>query len=352
VKTKTRLGAPPHLARMFPGLALPYVPLGQFPTPLEPLEAISRATGAEVLVKREDKAGEDYGGNKVRKLELLLGRALAEGKTRVITFGALGSHHALATTLYARRLGLDVTLVLYPQPVDDHVIDDLICDHGLGAKLVHASSPAAAMVIGARELLRDRKVTLLIPPGGSDATGAVGHVEAGLELAAQLEGRPVEAVFVAYGTGGTAAGLALGLALAGVRSRVVAVRVVPRIVTTEALLTRLVRGARATLRKAGARLHRAPVSLEIEPGFLGPGYGVATPASEKACKLFKDAGLTLETTYTGKTAAALLARAERGKRYVYFHSISSVDLAPRVAGVDAKTLPEVFHPYLREARRI
>jgi 1-aminocyclopropane-1-carboxylate deaminase/D-cysteine desulfhydrase-like pyridoxal-dependent ACC family enzyme len=347
--------APPRLSRRFPRLRLPWIPLGKFPTPVERAKGVSRSTGAEVWIKRDDLSAPDYGGNKVRKLELLLGHAVARGCARVITLGALGSHHALATTLHARKAGLDVTLVLYPQPIDAHVADDLLADHALGARLVRSNGPARAFLLAGRELLRPGRAEL-IPPGGSSSLGTVGHVEAGLELAEQIHAGELpepDEVYVAFGTGGTAAGLALGFALAGLRSTVIAVRVVPAIVANAPLLAKLGRGARALLRRGGARLPRVRSRIELEPRFLGPGYGVATDASRAAVERFmKEDGLQLETTYTGKTAAALLARARSGKTMLFWDTFSSADIAPLVAKADPRTVPVEFHADLREAGRL
>jgi 1-aminocyclopropane-1-carboxylate deaminase/D-cysteine desulfhydrase-like pyridoxal-dependent ACC family enzyme len=121
----------------FPRLADSYarVALGRFPTPVE-RHVLNGADGCiEMLVKRDDVCATPYGGNKVRKLEFLLGDAKARGARRLITAGATGSHHALATTVYGRKHGFDVSLVLFPQMRTPHVRDVLLMDHALGAEL-------------------------------------------------------------------------------------------------------------------------------------------------------------------------------------------------------------------------
>jgi 1-aminocyclopropane-1-carboxylate deaminase/D-cysteine desulfhydrase-like pyridoxal-dependent ACC family enzyme len=315
---------------------------------------------AELWIKRDDEAGELYGGNKVRKLELLLGDALARKKKRVVTMGALGSHHALATTIYARKVGLEAVLVLYPQPLDPHVIDDLLLDHAFGAELRRAAAIPLAPAVALAEIAKAPRATALVPPGGSSALGTIGHIEGALELAWQVrEGLLPEpdALVVAFGTGGTAAGLAFGLALAGLRTRVVAVRVVEAI-TTRALLRELLNGARRLLARRGAPVselpRRALERIELDAHELGAGYGHATDAGRAAKEVFGRAGITLETTYTGKAAASLLALARRGtaKRILYWHTFSSVDLAPRLREVSPESLPAAFHPVLRAAGRL
>ncbi|HEY8378082.1 MAG TPA: pyridoxal-phosphate dependent enzyme, partial [Nannocystis sp.] len=126
------------LFRRYPEAArrLPWLPLATLPTPVEPLALDDTGgDGARLWIKRDDQSGLPYGGNKVRKLEFILARARDLGATRLITAGATGSHHALATAVYGRRLGFDVTLCLFPQPLTDHVRRVLLLDHALGAEL-------------------------------------------------------------------------------------------------------------------------------------------------------------------------------------------------------------------------
>src|SRR5262245_8688701 len=135
------------LARWLPHLHdVPRLPLTTLPTPVAPLERLARAAGiAPPWIKRDDRSGALYGGNKPRKLELLLGAAVARGRRRVLTFGGLGTHHGLATATCARAAGLATTLVLVPQPVTPHVQRCLLLLHALGAELHLArGAPGAA----------------------------------------------------------------------------------------------------------------------------------------------------------------------------------------------------------------
>jgi D-cysteine desulfhydrase len=352
--------APRRLGELFPRLHLPSLELGRFPTPVARL-ALDAPPGVELWIKRDDLAGEQYGGNKVRKLELLLADALDKRKRRVVTIGALGSHHALATTIYARRVGLDATLVLYPQPLTPHVVENLLLDHSFGANLLRATHPTTAPAVALARCALGPRETLFVPPGGSSALGTIGHVEAGLELAAQVRAgelpEPGLAV-VAFGTGGTAAGLALGLALGGLRTRVVAVRVVEPFVTTRALIAHLLTGARRLLVRRGAPAARLPSRtidrIIIDGDELGGGYGKPTDAARAATEMFRTLGVELETTYTGKAAAAFLrlAHEQAARRILYWHTYSSVDLHARAATVDARSLPAAFHRDLKRAGKI
>ncbi len=198
------------LARRLPDPAhLPRVPLTTLPTPVEPLERLAHASGiASLWIKRDDVSGTLYGGNKPRKLELLLGAARARGRRRVLTFGAIGTHHGLATAVCARAAGLDTTLVLVPQPVTPHVQRCLLLLHGCGAELHLANgvldAARRALAILARGRLRGEPLEL-IPTGGTSSLGALGYVNAGLELAEQVRGGLLPepaAIFVALGSGG------------------------------------------------------------------------------------------------------------------------------------------------------
>src|SRR4030042_5456359 len=127
----------PELFQQYPKLkAIPWVSLGQFPTPVEPMAKRGESLGFKRLwVKRDDFSGVRYGGNKVRKLEFLLADAQAQGRDAVLTLGAVGSNHVLATALYAQELGLKSFAVFVPQPVQEYARKNLLCDHALGLKM-------------------------------------------------------------------------------------------------------------------------------------------------------------------------------------------------------------------------
>ncbi len=146
----------PALFVRYPFLAdrLPWVPILRAPTPCQRLTNLEDSLGAGPLwIKRDDLTALPYGGNKPRKLELILGEARARGARRLITFGALGSHHVLATAVYGRARGFAVTAVLVPQPVDDHVRQSLLAAHAQGARLVYAGATPQAAIAASRAWL-------------------------------------------------------------------------------------------------------------------------------------------------------------------------------------------------------
>jgi 1-aminocyclopropane-1-carboxylate deaminase/D-cysteine desulfhydrase-like pyridoxal-dependent ACC family enzyme len=268
-------------------------------------------------VKRDDQTAEPYGGNKVRKLEFLLGKALAEERRSVLTFGAFGSNHALATALFGTRAGLDVHVVLAPQLRTPYLEQNLSALVASGARphVVDSFEAALRRAAELRSELRNRDgiEPEVVPFGGTCAMSTAGFVNAGLELAEQMTSgqfsQPV-AIYVALGSMGTAAGIALGLAAAGVRSPVIGVRVVPAEVTPESLTERVVAEAVDHLRAAEPSfpaLSHTDLALEIRDGFLGKAYAAPTPEALAALETAAQAGLKLETTYTGKAFAALLS---------------------------------------------
>jgi D-cysteine desulfhydrase len=285
---------------------------------------LSGEGAAPVWLKNDGLYGGAWGGNKARKLEWILGDALRRGRKTIITFGAIGTNHGLATALYARDHGLRTVLLLVEQPVDDHVRAQFERIQRSGATIYRTRSTARTMAAIPWAMLRHvdlsaRRLPYFLTVGGSSAVGSIGHVEAGLELGNQIaDGELPEPshVVVALGSGGTAAGLALGLKLAGLRTRVVAVVVNDKLRLHAAVVARLAGRAARLLRRRGADLGDITVSasdLDVERGWLGPGYGHRTEESERACALaLEREQLALEPVYTAKAMAALLALNDRG----------------------------------------
>ena len=308
---------------------LPFVSLGDFPTPVQPFAALSAAS---TWIKRDDLSATPYGGNKIRKLEYLLGAALESGVRCIVTTGAYGSHHVLATAMTAKALGLQTIAVLVPQPWNAHVEENLRAMVGLGIDL-HAveryRDVAWQMPLQAlRARLRGEKA-MLIGPGGSNPRGTLGYVAAAAELMAQIEAGALpspERIYIALGSGGSAVGLALGLAALGSSIRVHGVRVTdPRFLPRKSLLYLAYR-CWTLLRRADRRFPdlRSTLldNLEIEDGHLGEGYGVETEAGRQAKEAAAAQGIALEGTYTAKTLAALRAQAPSGET-LYWHTYNS-----------------------------
>lgn len=298
--------------------AAPRLALGHWPTPLEPCHRLRDEVGGPLVwLKRDDCSGLAAGGNKTRKLEFLLGQALAEGCSGVVTFGALQSNHARQTAAACNRAGLGCDLVLTRavERDDEHYLrsGNLLLDRLLGATVHVVDDPDAAFVRFA-ELMEaaeaDGRRLYGIGPGGSDAVGSLGYVDAALELGGQLAGEDLrpDAVVLAASTAGTTAGLAVGLPLAGVDVALEVACVYHDAAATDAELTGLVA---ATSERLGVA---PPVRRwALHDGPLGAGYGVPTPEGLEAIDLLaRTEGVLLDPVYTSKAFAMLVAALRDG----------------------------------------
>ncbi|MBN1946876.1 MAG: pyridoxal-phosphate dependent enzyme [Bradymonadales bacterium] len=339
----------------------PHHPLGDFPTPVRSAPELARYLDVdEVHVKCDDQSSALYGGNKVRKLEFLLADALEKGCSRVWTVGAIGSHHVLATALYARQLGLQTEVCHFGQPVNDHVRQTCLAVAATGAHLTLCQRWQLPILVAyhrmARGRIRLKRESYYIPGGGSSVLGCMGYVNAALELAAQVAGgqlpRP-DVLFVPVGTAGTLVGLLLGFQLAELDVELVGVRVVDRILANRITVRRLAAKAIRWLERRGVcpREGFDRGAFELDHSQIGEGYGVPTEASLQAVELARSlAGLELETTYTAKSMAALLDLRVRGKsrwrRILFWNTYNSCPLDPLIPdGFDHQRLPVVYHPF-------
>jgi 1-aminocyclopropane-1-carboxylate deaminase/D-cysteine desulfhydrase-like pyridoxal-dependent ACC family enzyme len=265
-----------------------------------------------LLVKRDDLTTPTFGGNKARALELLL--AGVRPDELLLTVGSTGSTHALAVAFFGARLGAQTRVMTWPQ--EEHDISRATAARLRELATVTASrSPVAAMMRAGIARLTSR--SRWIAAGGSSALGALGHASAAIELVDQLarDGEPApHTIVVPLGSGGTAAGLLLGLALAEVPTRVVGVRVVPSVVGSPRRVMRLARGAAALFAsRAGVsapELHHD--RLLVDDSQYGGAYARQTHASREAAALVRaGGGPALDGTYSAKALAAALIRARR-----------------------------------------
>jgi D-cysteine desulfhydrase len=297
------------LAR-YPRLAatLPRAALDVRETPVERW----RVDGLTLLVKRDDLSSLMLGGNKVRALELLLAGA-HQGRT-LLTVGATGSTHALALARHGAWIGARTEVITWPQEMHD-VAQATGASLAAIADVTRARSVAGAYLRAA--LRRLRGGVHWIPAGGSVPLGALGHVDAVLGLAEQCARAGVElpdVIVVPLGSGGTAAGILAGLAIAGLPTRVVGARVVPRIVANRRHVLRLANGTRDLLSHlAGVSLPRIDTrQLEVEHGAYGGAYGRETAGARAAMDAWREAGgPRLEPTYSAKALAVAIDRARR-----------------------------------------
>jgi 1-aminocyclopropane-1-carboxylate deaminase/D-cysteine desulfhydrase-like pyridoxal-dependent ACC family enzyme len=297
-------------------------------------------------VKRDDLTSAEYGGNKVRKLERILDRARARGTRRIVTVGAAGSHHVLATTYFGRKAGLEVEAVLVPQPRTPHVVEVLRASLAAGLRPVPVSSWAAVPFALSSRI---RPGTDVVPPGGSSVIGSLGYVDAARELAAQVRdgGMPEPDVcVVALGSGGTAAGLAAGLQAEGLSTQVVGVCVASPRWLVRASVWRLAKGCDRAIARCSATQSppaASHVRLVVDERFLGRGYGYPTDDGEAAMRAASSVGLVLDPTYTAKAFACALwyVRARRAERVLYWHTLSSAPMSPLLEGARSDLPPDL-----------
>jgi D-cysteine desulfhydrase len=275
---------------------LPRVSLRTAPTPVERI-------AERLWIKRDDLTAEPVGGNKVRALEFLL--AQYPRGSRVLTGGSRGSTHVLATAVHGRALGLDVLAASWPQEMNDvaRAVDARLERE---VERVHFRSPVTAAAWLTWNAWRGRQV---IPAGGTTPLGILGSVNAALELAAQVDAGQLpepRRVVVPLGTGGTAAGLSLGFAVAGLKTMVVGARVVPRIVARRSRLRRLVRSTVRGIERDQAELSfRGEASVEIVNGVYGGAYGRPLNGAPAVAR----DGIPLDATYSAKAYVAALESA-------------------------------------------
>ena len=272
----------------FPHLAdVSRVALRAEPTPVEKI-------GERLWIKRDDLSAVPIGGNKVRALEFLLGQ-FSKGD-RVVTGGSRGSTHVLATILHARRLGIDIDAASWPQEMNDVAREvDARIDREVDRRhFRHAVTATAWLTLQA---WRGRNV---IPAGGTSLPGILGHVNAGFELAEQVQAGMLphpDHVIVPLGTGGTAVGLALGFVLGGLNTRVMGVRVVPRIIARGGRLRRMSHRVQSTygLTRPGERIGDKAAVTIVDSAY-GGAYGRPLPGAPAATPN----GIRLDPTYSAK----------------------------------------------------
>jgi L-cysteate sulfo-lyase len=297
-----------HLARF------PRVRFAHLPTPLEPMPNLTRLLGGpQLYVKRDDCTGLATGGNKTRKLEFLIGDALAQGADNVITHGAVQSNHVRQTAAAARKYGLSCAALL-ERRVPGHgpayeTTGNVLFDRLYGAELrfvAPGTDMDAACAELAQALQEDGGRPYIIPGGGSNPVGALGYVNAALELLQQANDLGLLIDCVVHGTGstGTQSGLVCGLEGANAGVDVLGISVQrPAAAQEEAVYGT----ASATAEYLGLRGGLERARVRVNGHYVGPGYGIPTQATIEAIRLAAEhEGLLLDPVYTGKAMAGLI----------------------------------------------
>ena len=304
----------------------PRLALGNLPTPLEHHPRLDDLVGAEVWVKRDDATLGAEAGNKLRKLEFLLADAEQRKASVVVTCGGLQSNHARATAILAARLGLRTLLLLRTSEAPGAPSGNLLLDRLVGAEVRFITPDeyrrrGELLEASAGELAARGERPYVIPEGGSNALGSLGYVEAVREMKEQLAlipgaPRAFDAVVCACGSGGTAAGLVLGLGLHGLAPRCHAIAVCDDIPYFERVVNEIVTGAQSLVPELERR-----AELVIHDRFKGPAYGVASAEQRRfIVDVSRRTGLVLDPVYTGKALFGLAQLEPKPARVLFVHS--------------------------------
>ena len=284
-----------------------------------------RERSPRILMKRDDLTGLAFGGNKARKLEFLVGDALREGATVLVTSGAAQSNHARMTTAAARAAGLKIALVLTkdrecPVVQGNLFLDELSCLAQRSTGLTRIQIPlfatgaeeAAKIAEVIAELEKRAERPYLIPIGGSSPRGSFGYVTGTLELVTQLfqNGEAPSRLYFPNGSRGTQAGLALGAKMYSAPYRIYGIAVSGG---EPEKTQRAIRIASEAAEILGVASKVTAQDLINDENYIGTGYGIATPGCVEAIRLLAGCeGILLDPVYTGKAMAGMIDHIRRG----------------------------------------
>jgi D-cysteine desulfhydrase len=325
---------------------VPKVDLAFGPTPLEQLGRLGDDLGIQLLVKRDDYTGFGGGGNKVRKLEFLMADAVARGVKVLITTGGHQSNHARMTAAAARHFGMDPILVLRGN--EPEVFQgNLLLDKLYGAKIEFLDPDAyfdqinPRMQAHAEAARAEGKESYIMPVGGATPLGALGYAAAIRELAEQYAARalaPPDFIVTAVGSGGTLAGIEIGLSQYWPTTSAIGIAVSGSAVP---FADRIAPMATAGARLVGLGRTWDPKDIHVETGYFGEAYAVPSKEGNAAIKrLAMQEGLLLDPVYTGKGMAGLLdlvakGTIPKGARVLFLHTGGSPALYPHAAQLAA-----------------
>jgi D-cysteine desulfhydrase len=299
--------------------------LMQGPTPIQRLDRLEQVlgdqrNGVSIWVKRDDFMALGGGGNKLRKLEFLIGQARAEGCDTVVAMGGVQSNFARLAAAACARAGLDCELVLaqmVPRISDIYQANgNVLLDHLFGARVHLLAKGRNAGDFAARradEIAAAGTKAFVAALGGSTPVGCLGYVDCAFEIAMQSAelGLEFDQISVPNGSGGTHAGLAAGLAILGrTPSKIKAYTVLS---PPDEALESTVQKVNGVLGLLSNETRVGPHDLDVDGSQVGDGYGIPTPSMIDAVRtLGQSEGLSLDPVYGGKAFAGLLADIRSG----------------------------------------
>lgn len=370
----SRGGASNILFKHYPVLQekLSYVSLGSLPTPLIHCKQLpAQFSQVNIFVKHDGLTGFEcegkklFGGNKLRKLQYLLADALAQDYQSVMTFGCVGSNHALQTTVCAQHIGLQSICILRPQPNSHVARRNLLLQQAHGAQLLFApdrlSAAFASVAVCYDHKQRYGKFPYIIPVGGSNARGAIGYVEAAFELKEQIDAGLIsvpDRIYVTLGSGGTAAGLLLGIKAAQITTKLYLVTDEPEDIAGEAIdkVKNLAAETNVLLQSYDTTFPTCTITENdycVIADCAGSQYGLFTKEGVAAMNLMRTAeDIQLDGTYTGKCFSALVRDVQsgscNGQTVLFWNTFCGEPLRNVTDSVDYRHLPKAFHRYFEE----
>lgn len=314
--------------------------LGFFPTPLYKLENLSKILNINLFIKRDDFSGMSlFGGNKIRKLEYLMGDAITKGCDTVFTYGATQSNHAMQTVTACRRLGLNPVLYLiaYVEPDEADIRSNMLLDRILGAEIhivkskdgeTERDTETRCFAMGkdhAAYLEKQGHLCYNIPLGGASPIGSSAFIGGYLEMMDQCEemGIKPDYIFSATGTGGTLAGLTAGRCLLSSKAKIVAIAVSDKKPDYEEHCAQL---ANKSLEWLGSGERISSDFFTVDRNYFAPGYEQPNAMATEAIRLLaRTEGLLIDPVYTGKAFAGLLGHIREkqvapGSTVIFWHT--------------------------------
>ncbi|MDR2790413.1 MAG: D-cysteine desulfhydrase [Campylobacteraceae bacterium] len=293
------------------------IALLSYKTPIEKLDGVSKYLGREVYIKRDDLTPVAFGGNKLRKLEFLAADALRQGADSLVTLGAIQSNHVRQSAAVAAKLSLDFYALL-ENPINTKNKNYLTNGNRLLLNLFNAhveetaqiTDPQAQAQEFADRLIKKGKKPYIIPIGGSNALGALGYVQALLEIAEQIKNANLNFAYIltASGSGGTHAGLAAGAAHVLKNIELIGISVSRKAAEQRAKVALLLKEIDNLL---GIKTN---VDINVWDEYFLPRYGEPNKKCLEAVKLFAELdGVLLDPVYTGKAAAGLIDGVKIGR---------------------------------------
>lgn len=339
---------------------LPWMELGEFPTPIEKLESFGEANGfSELYIKRDDVSSTLYGGNKVRKLEFVLADAKRKGRRLLITLGGTGSNQVLATGIFGSKIGMKVKGLMMHQPNAEYVGRNLLLDHYFGVEVYCTSSILGTLLSFVWHYLKhairgDRPY--YVPGGASSPIGNLGFVNASFELKQQIDEGLIpepDYIVVAAGSVGTSAGLELGCRLADLKTKVVGVGVAMPWYVTAKRFASMVNRICEFMRKADPsvpRVRLAPGDVIMLGDYVGRGYAEFTEDGVRTVERMKELeDILLDPTYTGKALGGgldwLRKQGLQDRVVLFWNTYNSVDLTYFIKDADYRELPKAVYRY-------